>query len=136
MKFFRRFILLFLMIIFPCKDIYSHSSQPQLYSGFQTGNADALSAHFNERFQLIILGVDYRISKAQATEIMRDFFKKYPPVSFSVLFKGEKKESYFIIGKLVTRSDVFQINIFFRKTDSSNLIHLLEIEKENESTFR
>ncbi len=124
-----------LFIIFYNLTVNSQEIPAQLIHGFQNGNADELSVHFNERLQLTVLSVDYRISKAQATEIMRDFFKKYPPSSFSILFKGEKKDSNFTVGKLVTKTNIFRVNIFFRKINNTNLIHLLEIEKENDTKF-
>jgi len=135
MNILRLYIITIHIIILSCFNVHGQELQLQIQKGFQTGNVNVLSAHFNERFQLTILDSDYRLSKAQGTEIMRDFFKKYPPVSYTVLFKGDKKDSNFTVGKLVTRSDVFRITIFFGKTDSKNLIHLLEIEKENESEF-
>jgi len=130
----KNFLLIVLLIssgfAVNCQEIPS-----KLMHGFQTGNADELSGFFNERLQLTILTVDYRISKAQATEIIRDFFKKYPPTSFSILFKGEKKDSNFAVGKLVAKNNAFRVNIFFRKINDANLIHLLEIEKENDTKF-
>ena len=128
-------LLLIVFIIFSGLAVNGQEIPSKLLHGFQTGNADELSAYFNERLQLTILTVDYRISKVQATEIMRDFFKKYPPSSFSILFKGEKKDSNFGVGKLVTKTNTFRVNIFFRKINDTNLIHLLEIEKENDTKF-
>jgi hypothetical protein len=135
MNSFRLFILGILISVLPHTASFSQVMYSQLTAGFQTGNADALSVHFNERLQLTILGTDHRVSKSQATEILRDFFKKYPSVSFSDLFKGEKKDSNFTVGKLVTKTETFRVSIFFRKTDGTPLIHLLEIEKENDSAL-
>lgn len=130
----KNFILI-LFALFVSITAYNQEIPSKLMHGFQTGNADELSAHFNERLQLTILTVDYRISNSQATEILRDFFKKYPPVSFSILHKGVKKDSNFAVGKLVTKTDFFRVNIFFRKINNTNLIQLLEIEKENDTKF-
>lgn len=130
----KNFVLI-LFAVFTGISAYSQEIPVQLMHGFQTGNADEVSSHFNERFELTILSVDYRVSKTQATEILRDFFKKYPPSTFSILHKGDKKDSNFAVGKLGTRTDIFRVNIFFRKINDSNLIHLLEIEKENDTKF-
>jgi hypothetical protein len=127
--------LLIVLIIFSGLAAKGQEIPSKLMNGIQTGNTDELSAFFNDRLQLTILNVDYRISKVQATEIMRDFFKKYPPSSFSILFKGEKKDSNFAIGKLVSKTNIFRVNIFFRKINNTNLIYLLEIEKENDTKF-
>jgi hypothetical protein len=135
MKNFRRIIVFFLLSAIVIAPVFTQEIPAKLLHGFQTGNADELSLHFNERFQLTILSVDYRVSKVQATEILREFFKNNSPNSFSILHKGDKKDSNFAVGKLVTKSGKFRVNIFFRKTEDTNLIYLLEIEKENEAAF-
>lgn len=107
----------------------------RLVTAFRTGDADIAAEFFNERFQLVLMGVDHRVSQSQAKEIIRDFFRKYPPTSFEIMFKGDKKDSYFAIGRLKSKSDTFRVNFFFKKVGSDNLLHLLEIEKDNEGTF-
>jgi hypothetical protein len=129
--------LIFLLIFFGFSGnrILAQQVPAKLVQAFQAGDADALAPHFNERFQLILLGVDHRISQPQAKEIMRDFFKKYPPVSFEIMFKGDKKDSNFAVGKLKTKTDTFRVNLFFKKVGEQNLLHLLEIEKDNNDSF-
>jgi hypothetical protein len=128
-------ILLIFLFGFNRSLILAQQVPVKLVEAFQSGNADDLAPHFNERFQLILLGVDHRISQPQAKEIMRDFFKKYPPVSFEIMFKGDKKDSNFAVGKLKSKTDTFRVNLFFKKVGEQNLLHLLEIEKDNESSF-
>ena len=129
--------LIFLLMFFGFSGNMLQAQQvpAKLVQAFQVGDADALAPHFNERFQLILLGVDHRVSQAQAKEIMRDFFKKYPPVSFEIMFKGDKKDSNFAVGKLKTKTETFRVNLFFKKVKDQNLLHLLEIEKDNDSSF-
>lgn len=115
--------------------MYAQEVPQKMVEAFQKGDADALAPYFNERFQLTLLGIEHRVSQAQAKEIMRDFFKKYPPVSFEVMFKGDKKDSNFAIGRLKTKKESFRVNLFFKKVGEENLLHLLEIEKENEKSF-
>jgi hypothetical protein len=127
-----------LLALFFCgsrNEVIAQQVPAKLVQAFQLGDADALAPHFNERFQLILLGVDHRISQSQAQEIMRDFFKKYPPVSFEIMFKGDKKDSNFAVGRLKSKTDTFRVNLFFKKVGEENLLHLMEIEKENEGSF-
>lgn len=129
---------LFILLSFACiggNNVLAQQVPAKLVQAFQAGDADALAPHFNERFQLILMGVDHRISQSQAKEIMRDFFKKYPPVSFEIMFKGDKKDSNFAVGKLKTKTDTFRVNLFFKKVGEQNLLHLLEIEKDNNGSF-
>jgi len=130
-------VLIFLVMLFALSGNKLQAQQvpDKLVQAFQNGDADALAPHFNERFQLILLGVDHRISKSQAKEIMRDFFKKYPPATFEIMFKGDKKDSNFAVGRLKTKAEIFRVNLFFKKVGGQNLLHLLEIEKDNDGTI-
>jgi hypothetical protein len=128
-------ILMFILSGLFLSETQAQQVPEKMIRAFQSGDADALAPHFNERFQLTLLGVDHRISQSQAKEIMRDFFKKYPPVTFEIMFKGDKKDSNFAVGRLKTKTEVFRINLFFKKVGEQNLLHLLEIEKDNEATF-
>lgn len=132
------FTTLFLMVFlfgFSGSKVLAQQVPLKLVQAFQAGDADALAPHFNERFQLTLLGVDHRVSQSQAKEIMREFFKKYPPVSFEVMFKGDKKDSNFAVGKLKSKAETFRVNLFFKKVGEQSLLHLLEIEKDNENKF-
>ena len=129
--------ILFLLISFGFNVNVLQAQQvpAKLVQAFQAGDADELAPYFNDRFQLTLLGVDHRVSQSQAKEIIRDFFKKYPPVTFEIMFKGDKKDSNFAVGKLKSKTDTFRVNLFFKKVEEQNLLHLLEIEKDNDGTF-
>ncbi len=129
--------ILFLLISFGFSENVLQAQQvpAKLVQAFQAGDADELAPYFNDRFQLTLLGVDHRVSQSQAKEIIRDFFKKYPPVTFEIMFKGDKKDSNFAVGKLKSKTDTFRVNLFFKKVEEQNLLHLLEIEKDNDGTF-
>jgi hypothetical protein len=130
-------VLFLLLILFGFGGNLTQAQQipDKLIQAFQKGDADALSPYFNERFQLTLLGVDHKVSQAQAKEIMRDFFKKYPSVSFEIMFKGDKKDSNFAVGKLKSKTETFRVNLFFKKIGEQNLLHLMEIEKDDGSSF-
>ena len=102
---------------------------------FQQGNIEALSDFFNVRLQVNISDREYMCSKAQAKEIMREFFNNNKPASFSIIFEGGKEDSNFSIGNLVTNNGNYRVNVFFRKFDGVYLIHLLRIEKDDKKSF-
>ncbi|MCB8999513.1 MAG: DUF4783 domain-containing protein [Bacteroidales bacterium] len=134
-KFFPAILLIVTMLCFGGLSGLAQQVPQKMVEAFQKGDADALAPHFNERFQLTLLGVDHRVSQSQAKEMMREFFKNNPPVSFEIMFKGDKKDSNFAVGKLVTKTQTFRVNLFFKKVDEQNLLHLLEIEKDNGGSF-
>jgi hypothetical protein len=130
-------VLFFLLIIigFGGNLIQAQKVPDKLIHAFQKGDADLLSPYFNDRIELTLLGIDHRISQSQAKEIMRDFFKKYPPVTFEIMFEGDKKDSNFAVGKLKSKTEIFRVNLFFKKIGEQNLLHLMEIEKDDGSSF-
>jgi hypothetical protein len=115
--------------------IFGQNIGVDIVKSFKTGDADLLSKHFNVRVNLNILNKEYDPSQAQAKEILREFFRTYPPLDFKIKFESEKKDSRFIIGTLSTSSGTYRVNLFFRNIDGKDLIHLLRIEKEDESSF-
>jgi hypothetical protein len=114
---------------------FAQNLRDNIVKSFKTGDADLLSKHFNARINLNILNKEYDPSQAQAKEIMREFFRTYPPLDFSIKFESEKKDSRFIIGTLTAESGTYRVNLFFRSVDNQDVIHLLRIEKEDESPF-
>lgn len=101
----------------------------------ETGNAELLSRHFNENLTLNIEGNENEMTSEEARQQMRSFFSKNKVTQLVVKFEGEKSRSNFLIATLITEKGFYRINVFFKKTDTDSFIHLLRIEKVNESSF-
>jgi hypothetical protein len=126
-----------LLILFMLTGNYLHAQKvpDPVVKAFQEGNIEVLSDFFNVRLQVNISDHEYMCSKAQAKEIIREFFNNNKPVSFSIIFEGGKEDSNFSIGNLVTNNGNYRVNVFFRKFDGVYLIHLLRIEKDDKKSF-
>lgn len=130
------FSLFFILVLLESGiNLNAQHLHPDIQKAFKTGDADLLARHFNARISLNILNKEYDPSQAQAKEIMRDFFRSYPPIDFRQKFESEKKDSKFVIAILHTSNGAYRVNIFFRNVDGKDLVHLLRIEKEDESAF-
>jgi hypothetical protein len=114
---------------------FSQNVSPEMINAFSKGDVEVLSNFFHERLKVSITDHEYTCSKAQAKEIVRDFFNKNKPGSFEIIFEGGKADSNFAIGTLKTNGGNYRVNIFFRKTNTHNLVHLLHIEKDNVRAF-
>ena len=106
-----------------------------LITAFSSGNAEVLSQFFHERLQVNIMEQEFMCSNVQAKEIMRDFFSKNKPESFVIIHGGGKTDSNFSIGTLVTKTGKYRVNIFFKKIETKNLVHLIRIEKDDGRAF-
>lgn len=96
----------------------------------QMGNAEKLSAWFAGNLELDILGSVSACSKVQATQIMKDFFVKYTPKSFTIVHKSGKAPLTYAIGNLSAGGEKFRITLFVMTQEKGNQIQQLRIERE------
>ncbi|MGM0480086.1 MAG: DUF4783 domain-containing protein [Bacteroidota bacterium] len=69
-------------------------------------------------------------STSQGTQVLKKFFKQYPPSSFTFDFKGKDEgASSFGIGNYHSGSDRFRVSIKFEKKGSRHVIESIEIAK-------
>lgn len=95
-----------------------------------TGNAKVLSDYFNQNVELVVLENDNVYSKAQAKQIVSNFFSKYSPESFDVIHQGGKEGAKYVIGNLKTNNGKFRVYFLLKKNDGKDYIHQLRIEKQ------
>jgi len=102
----------------------------EIVQSLKTGNSKLLSDFFNQNVELVILDNDNVYSKAQAQQIVTNFFIKFQPESFSVLHQGGKDDARHVIGNLKTNGGVFRVYFFLKSTGGKAIIHQLRIEKQ------
>ncbi|MDD3876195.1 MAG: DUF4783 domain-containing protein [Bacteroidales bacterium] len=101
----------------------------KVITAIRAGNARALSGHFHATIDLTLSDNDGTYSKSQAEMIVKDFFEKNPPASFSVSHQGSSRdESHFYIGTYVSRTqDQFRIYFLLKSFSDKLLIQQLQI---------
>ncbi|MFO7878776.1 MAG: DUF4783 domain-containing protein [Bacteroidota bacterium] len=102
----------------------------KIFKAIELGNVENLSDYFNESVELILMDEEGIYSKAQATQILKDFFNKNRPESFSVLHQGGSEKVKYAIGTLETKSGKYRINFLVKMRDKEPLIHQLRIQEE------
>ena len=96
----------------------------------KSGNAKTLSEYFNQNVELVVPDSDNVYSKAQAQQIVGNFFSIYTPVSFSILHQGGKEGSKYVIGNLGTKTGIFRVYFLLKQSEGKDYIHQLRIEKQ------
>lgn len=97
----------------------------------KTGSAKEMSKHLNQNVEINIEGNVNTYSKAQAEFVFRDFFKKHPPTSFSIVHKGASKGGQqFAIGRYVSDSDSYNVLMLVKEVSSTHLIYEISFVKE------
>ncbi|WP_423129346.1 DUF4783 domain-containing protein [Gaoshiqia sp. Z1-71] len=102
----------------------------EIVSSLKTGNANALSAYFNQNIEMVVLDQDDVYSKAQAQQIVSNFFSNYKAQGFSVIHQGGKEGSKYAIGNLSTNKGTFRVYFLLKNDGGRAYIHQLRIEKQ------
>ena len=128
-------ILILSLFFLKSSIIAGQTVSEEVKNAFQTASAGKLSSYFGSTVTLNIPGTDSQFTKEDARNEMHKFFTGHRVKNFEIKFKGEKNNSNFIIGTLYTNKGTYRVNIFFKKTEGNNHIHLLRIDKEHGSKF-
>ena len=98
---------------------------------FKAGNSKELAKNFSSSVELSILGEEDVYSKAQAEQILRDFFTKHDPSNATVLHVIDTNPNYrFNILSLITKNGKFRVSVTLRKSNSAFFITELRIEPD------
>lgn len=100
---------------------------------FETGDSKLLSTYFNQNVELMVLDNENVYSKAQAEQIVSNFFSNFTPVkenAFQIIHNSGKEGARSVIGTLKTTKGSFRIYFLLKKDGSKEYIHQLRIDKQ------
>jgi hypothetical protein len=126
--------LLFLFVFFT-QILSSYTLQGDIIDNlsvsFKAGNAKEIAASFSSSVELIIIDDEDVYSKAQAEQILRNFFTKYPPAKSSVIHLINTNPKFrFGILSLHTKNGKFRVSITMKKSANAFFITELRIEPD------
>ncbi|MCC6385688.1 MAG: DUF4783 domain-containing protein [Bacteroidia bacterium] len=103
-----------------------------LTSVIRSGDSRQISRYFGSNVDLTILSSEEVYSKAQAEQVLKDFFTKNPPRSFNFIHKGLSKDgAKYAIGSYVsTQGASYRTYIFIKTVNGSEIIQELRFEKD------
>lgn len=131
-------IVSIILIFCSFMSIAANSSQDkkvpnEINVGLATGDAKVLSTYFNQNVELVVLDNDNVYSKAQAQQIVTNFFSKFPPIeknAFSIIHDSGKENAQYVIGRLKTEKGDFRVYLLLKQNDGKQYIHVLRIEQQ------
>lgn len=101
----------------------------QVIAALQTGNATDISKHFNAMVDLTLPGYDDSYSKAQAGQILKDFFTREPVKSVKVTRQGNSPDgSQYTIGTLETSKKSYRVYFLVKNSGGQSLVHQFQIQ--------
>ena len=101
-------------------------------NALRSGDAKSISRYFGNTVDLTIGNQEEVYSKIQAEQILKDFFNKNTPRSFTVMHKGESKEgAYYAIGTYVTSQGItYRTYFYLKQQGGTTVIQELRFMKE------
>lgn len=102
----------------------------EVVTSFRTGNANTLSGYFNQNIEMVVLEHDDVYSKAQAQQIVSNFFSQNKAQEFNIIHQGGKEGARYAIGNLKTNNGTFRVYFLLKDEGNKAYIHQLRIEKQ------
>jgi len=93
------------------------------------GDAESLSAWFDDELDISILAGGGVSSRLQARQIMKSFFKKFPPESFRVDYTAERANLKYVLATLNAGGESFHLILFLNSKSGTYLIQQLKIDR-------
>ncbi len=105
----------------------------KITSAIKSSNATELARYFNNSIDLTIPDSEGTYSKVQAEQIVKSFFSKYPPVSFTINHQGKSNDgSVYAIGTYKSKTLSFRTYYLAKPIGGQMLIHQLKFESREE----
>lgn len=103
----------------------------ELATNFRQGNTKEIAKSFASSIELIIIDQEDVYNRAQAEQILKDFFLKNPPNKASIIHKLSNNPNYRLtILALTTKTEKFRVTVTMKKSSNSFQITELRIEQE------
>lgn len=98
---------------------------------FKQGNSVTLGKYLGDKVEVIIEAHNTATDRDAAEAVMAEFFSRHRVKQFEVNHQGQRNESSFVIGTLVTADGDYRVNCFFRRVQNKYVIHQIRIDKTN-----
>ena len=121
------FVLIFLH--FQSQEPIQADIARELAVQFKQGNSKEIAKTFAPSVELIIIDQEDVYNKAQAEQILKDFFIKNQPSKTSIIHKLDNNPNYRLtILSLNTKNEKFRVTVTMKKYSNIFLINELRIE--------
>jgi hypothetical protein len=121
-----------LILLLVSLSTYALDVYEDIANAIRSGDAKQVAVYFGPTIELSILNQEDLYSRAQAEIVLRDFFSRNAPKSFTILHKGSSPEgTQYAIGNLVTASGkTYRTSFYIKNTGGKYLLQEFRIESE------
>lgn len=110
----------------------TYSNLSEISKALSEGNVNALEQYLDSQIEISILEKENVYRKDEAVKVLKDFFLKNKPTSFSQVHQGASKgqDSQYCIGNLIANTGSFRVYIYLKIVNGKHLIQELRFDKE------
>lgn len=121
-----------LFLLFLSTQLFALDIYDDIANSIRSGDARQLAVFFGNTIDLQIIDQENVYSKAQAELILKDFFIKNQPKSFTILHKGSSPEgTQYVIGNLTTtKGKSFRTSFHLKNINGRSVLQELRIENK------
>ena len=121
-----------LFLLFLSTQLFAIDIYDDIANSIRNGDARELAVFFGNTIDLQIIDQENVYSKAQAELILKDFFIKNQPKSFTILHKGSSPEgTQYVIGNLTTtKGKSFRTSFHLKTINGRSVLQELRIENK------
>ncbi|MCK9203825.1 MAG: DUF4783 domain-containing protein [Bacteroidales bacterium] len=102
-------------------------------AALQAGNATEVGKYFNAMVDLTLPGYDDTYSKAQASQILKEFFTKNQVKNFKFTNQGSSSDgSRYSIGSLDAGGKTYRVYFLIKSVNGQNLIQQLQMQENQQ----
>lgn len=124
--------LLFFLLTGEKGDLYAQDNViDNVKTAMGSGSSKELSQYFGSIVELNFDGEKSSYSKSQAEFVLKDFFKKNPPLDFEYIHQGSSKQGFrYVIGKYTIEGSSFRVYILFKKNEDTYYVDTIDFTRE------
>jgi hypothetical protein len=120
-------VVLFFTLLFSSSFTQAIDINP-IAASFKAGNALPLASFMDQAVDIAVPASTKKCNPQEAVAMLNSFFNSNQPTQFTVVHNADKKDSGFLVGKLLTPNGEFRVNITYRTENDKDIIQSIRIE--------
>ena len=126
-------IVLFLFLHFSSNSALQTDIVDDLATQFKNGNSKDIAKNFASSVELLIVDQEDVYSKAQAEQILKDFFIKNPPIKTTIIHRLNSNPNFrYGIFSLQTKGLKYRVTLTWMHQKASNIFLITELRIEKD----
>ncbi len=96
----------------------------------RSGDAATFAQWFAEDMEIDVLGNAGVCSRSQARQLMKNFYARYTPKTFTIVHLSGSTPMRYCIGTLIAGGERFRVTLFVKSQRESHKLQQIRIEKD------